>query len=208
MATRTTPLLILSGLLIGGPAQSGPLLGLNWQPAFNSEALDSGLAVGAFDGLLQPVLSPFGGWRWGPHQLNAAMSLVRFSSKTDQSLWVLGTIQLAMDYQHDLKITETGVRIWAGGGLSQLIPLLRDTNDTYSESETTLSETQLSQKKAQLAGTGFRVGLGVEIPIRTDTYLGFHHHLVNQLRFNATEDSDPINAFVRGESGIHVQVDF
>jgi hypothetical protein len=208
MAPRTTPLLILSGLLIGGPAQSGPLLGLSWQPSFNSEALDSGLVVGAFDGLLQPPLSPFFGWRWGAHQLNTTLSVVQFSSKTDPSQWALGTVHIGVDYQRDVKITESGLRIWAGGGFSQLIPLLRDTNDSYSDSEVALSESELSQKKAQLAGTGIRVGLGVEFPIRTDMWVGFHHHLVNQLRFNSAEDSGQINAFVRGESGIHVQVDF
>lgn len=208
MAPRTTTLLILSGLCWGGAAHSTPVLGVKWKPSNNTETLNSGLAVGAFDGLLQPPLSPFAGWRWGPHQVTGSFAIVRFSSRTEQSHWVRGNARLSLGFQEDLAITESGVRIWAGGSLFQLIPLLRDKNDTYSDTESAFSEVQLSQQKAQLAGTGVQADLGVEVPIRSDTWIGFHHHLVNLFNFKSTEESEETNVFIQGETGIHVQVEF
>jgi hypothetical protein len=208
MAPRKTTFLILAGLCWGGAADSSPVLGVKWKPSIKTEALDSGLAVGAFDGLLQTQLSPFAGWRWGPHQVTASVAIVRFSSSTEQSDWVRGNARLSLGFQEDLAISESGVRLWAGGSLFQLIPLLRDKNDSYSDTESAFSETQLSQQKAALAGTGIQADLGVEIPIRSDTWIGFHHHLINLLNFKSTEESEEINAFIHGETGIHVQVEF
>lgn len=208
MATRTPPLLILASLLIGSPAISGPLVGLSWQPSFSTEAVESGLAVGEFDGLLKPTLSPFAGWRWGAHQVTLTGGVAAFSTRTEQSYSLLGNLRLGVDYKKDVLVNSGGIRLWFGAGLFQLIPLLRDENDTYSETESDLAEIQTSQLKAQLSGTGIRAGFGVDIPIRADTWLGFHHHFVDHLNFKSSEESREVNAFVRGESGIHVLVDF
>lgn len=208
MATRTTPLLILASLLIGSPAIAGPLVGVTWQPSVSSDVLESGLGVGEFDGLLKPTLSPYGGWRWGVHQATLTGSIAAFSTRTEQSHSVLGNLRLGVDYQKDLIANVDGIRLWAGAGVFQLIPILRDENDTYSETEADLSEIQTSQLKAQLSGTGIRAGFGVDIPIRTHVWLGFRHHFVDHLNFKSSEESREVNAFIRGESAIHVQVDF
>ena len=205
MAPRPTSLLV-GALLLTGEAQAGALLGVDWAASPQNEALNSTLVVGEFDGILRPRVNPYGGWRWGLHQVTGTIGIALFSTQTEEGKTRLGNLRLGLDYRYTL--LDENARLWLGVGAYQLFPLLLDENSSYSESEKGVSETQLSEQKAQLAGSGFRVGLGVEIPISEEFRLGFHHHWVDHLNFISVNESTQVNALIYGETGIHGQVEF
>jgi hypothetical protein len=207
MAPRTTPLLI-GALLLAGNANAGALFGLEWQSSSKEEVLDSTLVVGEFDGLLRPSMRPYAGWRMGAHQIISSLGIALFSIRHPEGRTRLGNLRVGMDYRFSVLEQESGPRLWLGLGAYQLFPLLTDENTSYTEAETTASETLLSEKKAQLAGTGLRAGLGVDIPVAQHLHLGFHHHFVDHLNFRSVDDSSLTNALIYGETGIHGQVEF
>lgn len=208
MAPRSTTFLGGLGLLIAQSAQAGPALGLNWTPAPQTDALQSGLAAGEFDGLIQPSLTPYIGWTQGTHQVLLQLNWVVFSSSTQQARTTLGNLRVGVDYRRYYPDLSASVKAFSSVGAYQLIPLLQDINPAYSDSEAALAESLLSEQRALLSGTGFRLGFGAEVEIRDRVFLGGTHHLVLHMNFQKLQDSLQTNALSKGVTGIHTTVHF
>ena len=160
MAPRPTTGLVCLGLLWSLGAHAGATLGLNWSPPPQSEALESGLPVGEFDGLLRPPLTPYAGWTHGNHQVLLQLDWVVLSTASPTSRTTLGNLRVGLDYRHLYPNISDFFRAWSALGVYQLIPLLEDSNQAYDESEQALAESLLSEQRALLSGTGFRIGYG------------------------------------------------
>ena len=209
MAPRSTPLLIAACLFLGLPeALAGPTIGASWHPIADDDSLESGLSVGEFDGLIRPPLTPYIGWTWERHQVLSSLNWVVFSSTTGDVTNTLGNLRLSVDYRYLFPERLDAFRIWVGSGIYQLIPILADQNPAYTDSETAVAETLTSERRALLAGTGIRLGIGGEFEIRTGIFFGINHHFVTHLNFQNLNDSVRTNTLSRSETGIHATVQF
>ncbi len=214
MAPRTSSLLILGFLCGVKPANAGAIIGLDWRIPLPSEALDSTYVVGEYDGVLRPALAPYGGWAWGNHEVLGQVGIAMFNNQEVDRIVRIGNLRLGLDYRLNalekslLSNNDSSVSLWGSIGLFQNIPLLKEAGENYSESEQAASEQRLSEMKALLSGTGIRVGVGVNIPLGDDFFLGFHHYFVDYMNIQIVGESTLINTFLHGESGFHAHVAF
>ena len=210
MAPRPTTLLVGLALLMPRGVHAGATLGLNWSPVPSTEDLQSGLSVGEFDGLLQPSLTPSAGWTHDNHTILLHINWAVLSSASDETRarTTLGNLRLGVDYRHLYPDLSPSFRAFSSLGLYQLIPLLQDSNPAYSDSEQALSESLLSEKRALLSGTGFRLGFGAEVEVLDKIHLGANHHFVLHMNFQKLQESLQTNILSRGITGIHTTVHF
>lgn len=214
MAPRTSSLLVFGLLCRVEPATAGPIVGLDWRIPLPAETLDSTYVVGEFDGVLRPALSPYGGWAWGRHELLGQLGIAMFNNQETDRVTRIGNLRIGVDYrlnkieQSLFSIEGSSTALWTSIGLFQNIPLLKDAGEDYSESEKAAAEQRLSELKAILSGTGIRLGLGVNLPLRDDFFLGFHHYFVDYMNIQNVGESTLINTFLHSETGFHVHVAF
>ena len=209
MASRKTS--FLTALFLLGaqqPAQAGAVLGLEWTVSSEKPALQSDLEVGEFDGLLRGPLQPYFGWKHERHQVLGSFAIALFASSIDERKTQLGNLRLSTDYRFSFVGPEKPYSAWLGIGAYQLIPLLKDVNPDYSDTESDISEIQLSERRAELAGTGCRVGTGIDFPLSSSFSLGVHHHIGLHLNFRSIENSTLLTSFTTGETGFKAHVEF
>ncbi len=208
MASRKTPFLI-AALLSGVPqANGGPIMGLEWTALPENPTLQSTLDVGEFDGILRPNLTPYIGWRHNKHQLLGGFGIALFSNSLNDTQTQLGNLRFSADYRYSLGTGEKKQSAWLGLGGHQLVPLLKDENPEYSDSEKEVADAQLSERRAQLAGTGFRFGGGVDVPISPAVTIGIHHHIALHLNFRSVEEATLLTSFTTGETGFKAHIEF
>ena len=214
MASRTSSLLILALFCGAKPATAGALFGLDWRLPLPAEELNSTYVVGEYDGVLRPTLTPYGGWAWGKHELLTQFGIALFNNQETARVSRVGNLRIGLDYRLNqlekalFSKNDASVSLWGSIGLFQNIPLLKDDSADYSDSEKAAAEQRVSEMKALLSGTGIRVGLGVNVPIQDDLFLGFHHYLVDYMNIQNVGESTLISTFLHGETGFHIHVAF
>ena len=207
MASRKAPFLATTLLCALSSAEAGPLLGLEWALSPENAALQSTLDVGEFDGLVRPNVAPYLGWKHNNHQILGGLGIALFTTSINETKTQLGNLRLSVDYRSTLPSKEDRPTAWAGIGGYQLIPLLKDENPDYSDSEKSVSEVQLSERRAQLSGTGFRIGVGVDFALTPVVSIGIQHHLV--IHLNSLLEEDTLwTSFTTGETGFKAHIEF
>ena len=155
-------------------AAATPIVGVEWTPFSRSDLVwvqdgrTSGVAVGEFDGTVNPALNAFGGvWFNRRLGLVGSLGVGRLTSTTwtgsdyTQRHW--GVVRP----EADLRIAFGPREVfrpapWAFIGLYGDIPSARDTSTTYTPDEQQQADQNAYIERARLGGIGARAGAGVD----------------------------------------------
>lgn len=207
---------MLSLILPALAAAATPFVGLAWQPLSRADLLwvdegrTSGVAVGEFDGVVDPPLQAFGGvWLSDDIGLVGSLGVARLQTTTvvgdtwRQQHW--GVIRPAIDIRYAIGPREVGRPApWATLGVHGDIPSARDVSNGYTDEEQAQADQEAFIDRARLGGVGARMGVGLDYRLREGIAIGGMYTIGWHRGLLRTDEADVVSSWVSGRAQLLV----
>ncbi len=194
-------------------AHAGALVGVDIVPfgradlSWVQEDQLSGTQVSETDGLLQPPVTPWGGYASKRHAFLGGLSMARVAThvdtaKTGSSKSRMG-IRPSFDYRWYWVDRQPGRPVaYLMTGLHGVIPVAKDRADDATEAEQKVLENQSKQDLSRIGGFGGRLGLGAEIQWDNGLVLGARYAFIYHRSRRLDEEAVTVSSLLRGEAAL------
>ncbi|MEL6343565.1 MAG: hypothetical protein AAFV53_10550 [Myxococcota bacterium] len=206
-------MLTLTLWLLTSPARAGGYLGADYLPFGRGDLVTvddgqtSGTGLSEGDGILQPPLTVWGGWRsaytaW-LFGLSAGWDRTVIYSGQQRTLSSQGGVRPSVDQRIYLRAThEPGALPWLQWGAYGTIPWAREESTAWTEEEQAAFQDAARERRGRIGGYGVRVGGGVEVGLTEQLYIGVRALLVIHQGVRQSGDQSVISTQLRPENGL------
>lgn len=169
----------------------------------------SGTGLSEFDGVLQPPLTAWGGWRrdytaW-LFGLSVGWTRTVTYSGEQRTLSSRGGLRPSIDQRLYLRDTaEGGVLPWVQWGGYGIIPWAREQSTAWTAEEQEAFDAVADADRSRIGGYGLRVGAGVEIEVIDNLFLGARATLIFHQGFEQTGVNLVVSTQLRPETSLIV----
>lgn len=225
-------------LLLSSLAQAGvvPMVGVEYSPlsrgdlTWTSEDRSSGLAVGEFDGFVNPSLQLYGGaWLHERVGFTVSFGVASLSSRTWTDSVATGEVDAdGNDITVDIYRTRTWTVLrpagelrvaltprllrrpclWLAAGGYGDIPITSDESSGYSEEEQALADETAYADAARLGGFGLTGGLGVTYRVVDGIAVGLRGDLGWHQGVLLTEDTSVVSSWITTNASLLLQFEW
>jgi hypothetical protein len=202
-------------MMLTAMAMAGtPFGGVEWHPVSRDdlvwvdEGRTSGVAVGEFDGTVNPALSAYGGaWVSERTALSLSLGVARLGNTTyvndvlRQVHW--GVIRPGFDVRWSLHARRPDWPVaWIILGAHGDIPSARDVSNGFTNEEQEAADDLAKLERARLGGLGGRSGLGVEYDLLPGLSIGAQWALTLHYATWRSEDVSLVGQWMAADAAL------